>query len=301
MPDNIPDRHHYLPQFYLSRWAGDDGKLAEFSIPNPASGIVVPKRRAPKGTGFENGIYNFANMPPEKRSLIETRLMHRIDTDGARALTFLERDPTDRQWSGELRQAWVVFMISMFIRNPVDIEALKAKYAFDWRNTNDQWEAEYQQQRRAGDPASADEYFNSFEQHQIENLALNLLPKLIDLPKVGRKLLNMHWFVVRCASEEEFLTSDRPIAKTHLDRGDAYWMMPIGPDRLFLAVHSWQHELQIRSRMKADQLVIDANETVAGRAVKYAYGRTDRQLDLVQKQLAKHPAPSVFEQRHLGV
>lgn len=301
MPDNIPDRHHYLPQFYLSRWTADEGRLVEFSIPNPASGIVVPKRRVPKGTGFENGIYNFANMPPEKRSLIETRLMHKIDTDGARALAFMERDPRDRHWSAELRQAWVVFMISMFIRNPVDIDALKAKYAFDWRSANEKWEAEYQRQRREGDPASADEYFNSFEQYQIENFALNLLPKLIDLPKVGRKLLNMHWFVVRCASDEEFLTSDRPIAKTPLDRGDAYWMMPIGPDRLFLAVHSWQHELQIRSQMKPAQFVVDANEAVAGRAVKYAYGRTDRQLPLVQKHLARHPAPSVFEQRNLGI
>lgn len=237
---------------------------------------------------------------PGKRSLIETRLMHRIDTDGARALAFLERDPSDRHWSSELRQAWVVFMISMFIRNPVDIEALKTKYAADWRNANEQWEAEYQRQRRPGDPASAAEYFNSFEQHQIENFALNLLPTLIDLPKVGRKLLNMQWFVVRCAPDEEFLTSDRPIAKTHLDRGDAYWMMPIGPDRLFLAVHSWQHELQIRAHMNPAQLVIDAIDTVAGRAVKYAYGRTDQQLSLVQRHLAKHPAPTVLQQRNFG-
>ncbi len=300
MPDNIPDRHHYLPQFYLSRWIGDDGRLVEFSIPNPASEIVIPKRRAPKGTGFENGIYNFANLPPEKRSLIETRLMHKIDTDGARALAFLERDPSDRHWSVELRQAWVVFMISMFIRNPVDIEALKAKYAFDWRNTNDQWEAEYQRQRRADDPPSADEYFNSFEQHRIENFALNLLPKLVDLPKVGRMLMNMQWFVVRCGPDEEFLTSDRPIAKTHLDRGDAYWMMPIGPDRLFLAVHSWRRELEIRAHMKHARFVVDANETAAGRAVKYAYGRTDRQLPLVQTHLSKHPAPSVFGHSNFG-
>lgn len=301
MPDNIPDRHHYLPQFYLSRWTGDDGKLVEFSIPNSSSGIVVPKRRVPRGTGFGRGIYNFSNLPPEKRSLIETRLMHKIDTDGARALEFLERNPGDRHWTAELRQAWVVFMISMFIRNPVDIEALKAKYANDWRNANEQWEAEYQQQRRAGDPASAAEYFNSFQPHQIENFALYLLPKLVDLPKVGQKLLNMQWFVVRCASDEEFLTSDRPIVKTHLDRGDAYWMMPIGPDRLFLAVHSWQQELSMRAHMKPAQLVIDANETAAGRAVKYAYGKTDRQLPLVQKHLAKHPAPSVFEQKNFGI
>jgi len=301
MPDNIPDRHHYLPQFYLSRWTGDDGRLVEFSIPNPNSGVVVPKRRVPKGTGFETGIYNFANMPPDKRSLIETRLMHKIDTDGARALDFLERNPSDRQWSSELRQGWVAFMISMFIRNPVDIGSLKAKYASDWRNADQQWEAEYQQQRRPGDPASAAEYFNSFEQYQIENFALNLLPTLIDLPKVGRKLLNMQWFVVRCATGEEFLASDRPIVKTHLDRGDAYWMMPIGPSRLFLAVHSWQDELRIRAHMNPAQLVVDANETVAGRAVKYAYATTDQQLPLVQQHLAKYPAPSVFELKDLGI
>lgn len=301
MPDNIPDRHHYLPQFYLSRWTGDDGKLTEFSRPNPNSNLVVPQRRVPKGAGFERGIYNFANMPPEKQSLLESKFMKKVDTDGAKALELIERQPSPHEWTAEQRQAWVMFMISIFIRNPVDIEALKKKYANDWRNANEEWEAEYQKQRVPGDPATAAEYFNSFEQYKIENFALNLLPKLVDLPRVGKKLINMHWFVVRCGEDEEFLTSDRPIVKMDLDLDNAYWMMPIGPDRLFLAVHSWKHEVSMRTHMKPKQLVIDANQTAAGRAVKYAYGKTERNLKLVQEHLCRHPAPSIFSTLSFGL
>lgn len=294
MPDNIPDKHHYLPQFYLSRWASDEGKLTEFSVPNPASGLVVPQRRVPKGTGYGKGIYSFANMPPEKRSLIESKFMHRIDTDGAVALDMLERPPSERRWTKELRQAWILFMISIFIRNPVDIEHLKIKYANDWRNANEEWEAAYQKQRRPDDPATAAEYFNSFEQYKIENFALNLLPRLVDLPRVGQKLLNMHWFTTKLGPGEEFLTSDRPVIKTHLDHPDAYWLMPIGPDRLFMAVHTWRDELRRRAHTNYRRMVEDTNKSIVARAEKLAFGRTDRQRDFVQRYLKEHTVPSLF-------
>lgn len=80
MPDNIPEKHHFLPQFYLSRWAINDGKLVQFSRPNPNSGNVVPQRKYPAGTGYKPGAYAFEGLPPEKRGLLEKRMMQPLDT-----------------------------------------------------------------------------------------------------------------------------------------------------------------------------------------------------------------------------
>jgi hypothetical protein len=48
------EKHHYIPQFYLNRWAGTDGRLCEYSRPYD---IVKPKFVHPSGTGYERGLY----------------------------------------------------------------------------------------------------------------------------------------------------------------------------------------------------------------------------------------------------
>ena len=44
-------RHHYIPQFYLRRWAGDDDKVCEFSRPHKN---IYRQRVYPIQTGFKD-------------------------------------------------------------------------------------------------------------------------------------------------------------------------------------------------------------------------------------------------------
>ena len=53
------DKHHYIPVFYSSEWAGPDG-LCEFR-PYDA---VKPKRVHPDGTGYLRGLYTVHAMIP---------------------------------------------------------------------------------------------------------------------------------------------------------------------------------------------------------------------------------------------
>ncbi len=50
---NEPDKHHYLPVFYLSRWSQPDGKVIRYYRPHQA---VVASPIAPKNTGYDHAI-----------------------------------------------------------------------------------------------------------------------------------------------------------------------------------------------------------------------------------------------------
>src|ERR1700730_3929286 len=52
-----PRDHHYVPVFYLSRWADADGTLSVYAR---EGGRIVVSRRNPRSTGFERELYSLA-------------------------------------------------------------------------------------------------------------------------------------------------------------------------------------------------------------------------------------------------
>ena len=66
---SAPIRHHYLPVFYLARWAGDDGKVCRFHRPYRD---VVVSRLTPEHTGFEDRLCSLEGAPAGQEQRIET-------------------------------------------------------------------------------------------------------------------------------------------------------------------------------------------------------------------------------------
>jgi hypothetical protein len=62
-PQRPTSRHHYLPEFYLKRWTGSNGKLIEFTWRERLG--VVSRSTAPGGTGWQKDLYKAEGMPPE--------------------------------------------------------------------------------------------------------------------------------------------------------------------------------------------------------------------------------------------
>lgn len=60
MPLNAPNKHHYLPVFYLNRWTGEDGRLFRYYRPYQD---VVASPITPSNTGFEDGLYTLDGLP----------------------------------------------------------------------------------------------------------------------------------------------------------------------------------------------------------------------------------------------
>ncbi|MGG6895893.1 hypothetical protein [Rhizobium sp. BR 315] len=60
---NEPLRRHFLPVFFLKKWAGADWWLVEFS--KPFGNVVKPKCVHSKATGFINKLYALAGLTRE--------------------------------------------------------------------------------------------------------------------------------------------------------------------------------------------------------------------------------------------
>ena len=81
-------KHHYVPQFLLSRWTDETGRLFSFSRRN---GRLVCSRRTPKSTGYEDGLYALlADVFGFSRDIVEEKIFARIDDGAAKAVEKLE-------------------------------------------------------------------------------------------------------------------------------------------------------------------------------------------------------------------
>ena len=54
--DNIANKHHYVPRFYLKAWANNNGKLVQWSV-IPHGNKIMSKFKVPSATAFEHNLY----------------------------------------------------------------------------------------------------------------------------------------------------------------------------------------------------------------------------------------------------
>ena len=78
-----PRKHHFIPAFYLSQWAGPDGLLIEWSRPHKE---VKPIRRHPNATGFEYDLYAFLDLLPDTRQWFEKKFLQSTDDIASQVL-----------------------------------------------------------------------------------------------------------------------------------------------------------------------------------------------------------------------
>jgi hypothetical protein len=291
---SIPLRHHHLPVFYLKRWAGEDGRLCEFSRPHKE---VIARRKYPAQTAYVERLYEMPGLPPEKAQQIEQGFMQLLDSQAAEALSALENDDPRMKTDSRLRSAWSRFIMSLLLRAPNDIAALKAGVMEEWLRAIPDLEAQYAAKRSPEDPATFAEYFMSRSPDEVARWAISLAPKLMDHSGIVALLNNMRWLVVRIASETgEFITSDRPVVMSWtLTEEHAYLFLPIGPKTLFIAVNDKETQRIVEARDPAERVEV-TNQFVAGRAIKYVYALSDAPLEFVRQHMGTKQRKSLIEQ-----
>ncbi|WP_181182786.1 DUF4238 domain-containing protein, partial [Mesorhizobium sp. B3-1-9] len=104
----------------------------------------------------------------------------------------------------------------------------------------------------------------------------------------------LKWSVLRTEhANHELLTSDRPVFLTNnLNQAESHLIVPVGPRRLFLAVKDRSLIAKIQSAGE-DRLVRAVNELVVSNAAVTVCGRTDSQLQFIQKRMGSGTQPSL--------
>lgn len=281
-----PTRHHYIPIFYLKRWAGPDGKLCEYSR---AYTETKAKRRHPSGTAFVDELYTIPGLPPEQSRYVEKGFMHAVDNWAAQALAIMLRENPHRDdLDAKMKVAWARFLYSLIIRTPEHIKRIQQKADENPPELPETLRADYDKLRGPTDPPTFEEYKAWSLANPLKVAAQRLLPELINSERVITEIAFMRYTTAKVAKTRyTMLTSDRPVIMTNgLAQADAHIAIPLSPNVLFLAAKSDETRRAIAS-MSDDKIIEVVNHKVSEQAIKYVYGMDDRQLRFVANRLGR--------------
>src|SRR5258708_3203899 len=169
---NEPIDHHYVPVFYLSRWACSDGCLCRFN--RPYGNEVKAKRVVPKGTAFKPRLYETRGLPPEQAQTMERDFMAKLDSDAAEALALLEAGLPKNEWMSTARNSWSRFLVAQMLRTPRDIAQLKSSVGQEWNKSAQKLRESYAASRSANDRATFDAYMAQQNPAHADEFALNI-------------------------------------------------------------------------------------------------------------------------------
>ena len=263
---SIPKAHHYLPKWYLARWA-KDGQVWEFRRRGPTQALVK-KRVAPRGTAYEPNLYSPS---------LETDFLQIIDDRGAKALSMAEQNksiagPSDK---GGLVQ----FVVSMIHRSPGRINFL---------------------QKRLEDDLSNNELFSDVETDYFRNYALEVFADLVGSDQINGKLFDFKIFNFLVGQGGfDLLTSDRPVLISNgLHHRSAFVLMPSSPSTFLVLAAEKETAIYFASQ-KPKVLSKAINDAVVRQAEGLVIANTDQHYAFVDNRLRRADADSTLETSEL--
>jgi hypothetical protein len=278
-----PDKHHYLPVFYLSRWSQSDGKVIRYYRPHQA---IVASPIAPKNTGFEHGLYRLEGYVPEAQNTIEKNFMAPVvDDPASRALDILIKRDNSSLTPGH-RMAWTRFLMSLHVRNPGKMEQINNKADHRLRQSLLTNPEEYEAVLGADDPPTLVEWVEQKAPEIWSNFGKEILPDIIMHPPTVDAIIRMHWWTIGIEDGfPDLLTCDRPVYMSHGVMDERCFIaLPLSPQFVFIATRTQSTFDRVMSPgIKAVTKLI--NETMVMQAEKYVYGAHDRHLRFVENRL----------------
>ncbi|WP_082584841.1 DUF4238 domain-containing protein [Caulobacter sp. Root655] len=280
-----PRKHHYLPEFYLKRWATNgEGKVCVYRRPH---GIVDVRWLHPAGVGFQKDLYTIpSRADPVARQEMETGFMTPIDTQAANALAYIAAHGA-RPPNLKLQQGWSRFVLSLLYRHPRQIEFIRTKVRENDETTWSDLERNYDAIRGPDDPSTYREYRETTGKAICDETEAQLIRSMIDSAWIGDHLTRMHWnFITLEQPKHGLLTSDDPVMTSNgVGNRDGFVIVPVGPRTLFLAVN----DLEVRDAFaKAPHKLERAfNDATVNQAEAIVVGANEHHRAFVDRRLGR--------------
>ena len=288
---SLPNRHHYLPVFYLTKWTGEDGRLVRYHRPYDKA---LVSRLTPEHTGFEDGLYSLAGVSAQSRQMIETDFFSPVDNDAAPVMERLITQGASKL-DNEQRSFWTRFVMSLELRSPQSVAEVKSIADRNLRRAFERLDGEmYLATKKEGDPDSPYDYALQQAPERLANTHKAFLPGLIDHEVIGQHIINMHWEVMDLAgAAHTLLTADRPYTSSHgLGNPACLLAVPLSPTRLFVAANDVAQFRRLAAQKLTDT-VRNMNTLMVKLAIQNVYGCTDDHLAFVEKRLRRASDPWV--------
>lgn len=291
--DPFNQQHHYLPQFYQRRWAGSDGKLVVFERPVDQ---VLSKRRYPRETAKEAGLYAIPIAPASEQNSLEDKFWRTIDQWGSDALTILEStDPASVDKFA--RDRWAVFLLALVFRDPNSIARINQSARDHYETGFTEFATRYDELRQNYEPETFEAFITAFTQPGLSEFGALILRSFSMNVAIRRQLLSMAWHVVDIADPQvELMTSDCPLIRFKgLKDPDGLLMLPLGPRSFFVAHNAGQLDMQkeIHRSIIEGRFMEAMNDYVVQSAYRFAYAIDESGRPVVERYLRKPPDPVV--------
>ena len=225
-------KHHYVPKFFLKRWANAVGKVNVFQI---RDGRIFSQARSPEYTGFERDLYGLVtNALGIDQDHLEKRLFGPIDNNAALVLNKLEQHEV---LSEDEHIAWTFFLSSLRMRQPDVLAFLRndgiARMKADL--------AKRDAMTLPPDATSTEDWFARAYPGGIETVTLtNWLPQMILHDEITAAFGELRWWIREFdAHQPALLLSDLPLHwEGGLKLNGFMIQLPIGPRRVFFGARS---------------------------------------------------------------
>lgn len=267
---NNPQKHHYIPVFYLRSWAVSNGELIEYS--RPYKNKLVSRRKHPTATGYSKNLYSLKGFPKEDSEQIEKLFFSPVDNDAALALQVLLKEEDQYGWNSELRSAWTRFLVSLLYRTPADLKMLKEYWQLVVTSSSETESEAYLHARTSDAPATFEEFLKTIPTHEVAAGAFRVLMNVINGVDLGYFINNMVWETIKLETEKhELLTSDSPVIATNgLKHDESHLVLPLAPNKLFVAANSRDYIRQLFDRPPSET-VKACNKVTVGNASKLVF------------------------------
>lgn len=278
-----PRNHHFVPVFYLRRWARDDGKLYEWTMRDRT---VFRRLVHPKATGFQRDLYTVHELPEASRQWFEQVFLQQTDDLAAKAIAALLAGKTldAIKLSGFSR-----FLMTLGQRHPDGLPELVAAINRLW-NYKGQL-PEYEMARQPGDPSTYQEFLATLAPETRAQVQVNILKACMDNEIVGKRLNSMVWAVLNLAdSGISLLTSDWPV-ELGLRPGRSLISLPISPREAILGSES-EDFLRAIGKRRPLEIVKVINKFVVSHARLFVYSNDESQRSFIAKWMGRNQLQS---------
>jgi Protein of unknown function (DUF4238) len=285
---STPRDHHFIPAFFLRKWAGANGKLVEYTRKHDK---LIARPVGPHSTGYELDLYAFNELPPEVRQYVEQRFFNYADNAAA---SVLEQHLAGSRgpWPSKELSAWSRFLIGILLRHPDAMPELRAGAQSIWDGSGQAFQVAYKAARKPDDPETFDEFLEKRDPLIAAKMRMNMVIRSFDNEILGEHINGMKWGVVDVsASPVRLLLSDRPVEFSNIKEPEGYILMPINPTKLFVAANSKATFDELR-RVQPREMVQRVNTPVVGRARRFVWAQDESQTRFIQNRMSKNLEPT---------
>ncbi len=279
--------HHYIPRFWLKRWAGDDGRVLRYRK-RPHDGQITSKRLPPRSFAFVENLYKSPYPDEEAAHLLERKFFGAID--GTAAVALSELIAAKNTIPGEPLRNWVHFVMSLMFRTPSAFRELHISAIRHYKMQVDAGRREIEATKKF-DAARVASTIAAYE--DVEYLTKRLhaaMPSIVFNEAILDTLETMEWMVLtRYDDCPSILLSDEPVMRPiGLREERGHVATPLTPDKILIGVSNRQFGEYLR-RINRKDVVKEVNKSTVQSAREFVVSIDHLQDSFIKKHFGSAP------------